>query len=78
MPDISQIRSDAAGWLARLHADDRSAADEEAFRIWMLADPAHASAFESVTEMWEAASALPRDLRRRACPSSKHLRQSRA
>ena len=37
---------EAAIWLARLRADDRSTEDERAFRAWLMADPRHAAAFE--------------------------------
>lgn len=47
-----EIRAEAAAWLARLHAEDRDAADEAAFRTWLSADPAHAAAFEAVDRMW--------------------------
>jgi transmembrane sensor len=47
-----QARAEAAAWLARLHAEDRDATDEAAFRAWLNADPAHACAFEAVDRMW--------------------------
>ena len=46
------IQAEAAAWLVRLHADDRSAADEAAFWAWLDAGPAHAAAFEAVDRMW--------------------------
>jgi transmembrane sensor len=52
-----EIRAEAAAWLARLRADDKSAADEAAFRVWLAADARHARAFEAVTEIWEVAGA---------------------
>jgi len=42
----------AAEWIARLNADDRSAADEEAFRAWLAASPHNAAAFEQATDLW--------------------------
>lgn len=56
-------RAAAAAWIARLHADNRSAADERAFHDWMAEDPAHAAAFEEATQAYELACAL-RDLPR--------------
>ena len=53
-----QTRAEAAAWLARLRADDKSAADEQAFRSWLARDPSHAAAFEAVTEAWETAGAI--------------------
>src|SRR5215469_3003003 len=54
---------EAAIWLARLRADDRSVEDERAFRAWLTADPSHAAAFESVNSVWDSVGALSRDLR---------------
>src|SRR5438067_11068107 len=47
-----EVRAEAAAWLARLHADDRDAVDEAAFRAWLNADPSHAMAFEAVDRVW--------------------------
>jgi transmembrane sensor len=60
------VRAEAAAWLARLHADDRDAADEAAFRAWLSASPEHAVAFEAVDRMWSGVGGLknlPADLR---------------
>lgn len=54
---------EAATWLARLRADDRSPEDERAFRAWLGADPRNAAAFEAVNATWESVGALSRDLR---------------
>lgn len=44
----------AAGrWLARLRADDRTLADEHAFRQWLARDPANAAHFERVSAVWD-------------------------
>jgi transmembrane sensor len=61
-PGASPVK-EAADWLARLRADDRSLEDERAFRAWLLADPRHAAAFEAANTMWESVGALSRDLR---------------
>jgi transmembrane sensor len=53
-----EIRAEAAAWLARLHAEDRDAADEAAFRAWLAADPAHATAFEAVDRVWSDVGGL--------------------
>src|SRR6185437_12451957 len=62
VPSSSAMKADAAAWLARLRADDRSSADERAFQEW-LATPEHAAAFESVSSIWDIAGGLPHDLR---------------
>jgi len=58
------VRAEAAAWLARLHAENRDAADEAAFRAWLNASPEHAAAFEAVDRMWSDVGGLanlPRD-----------------
>lgn len=65
MPDVApspEIRAEAAAWLARLHADDRDAGDEAAFRTWLAASPVHAAAFEAVDRIWSDVGGLT-DLR---------------
>src|SRR3954470_19355133 len=61
-PDLSrpsrEVRAEAAAWLARLHADDRDAVDEAAFRAWLNAEPSHALAFEAVDRMWSDVGGL--------------------
>nr|WP_167381839.1 DUF4880 domain-containing protein [Novosphingobium panipatense] len=53
----------AADWLARLHADDRSSQDEAAFHAWLKADPSHARAFENASTIWDAVGGLRDDPR---------------
>jgi transmembrane sensor len=53
-----QTTAEASAWLVRLHADDRSAADEDAFRAWIDASPENARAFEAVTTVWDSAEGL--------------------
>jgi len=55
----SDNSAEAADWLARLRADDRSPEDEAAFSAWLNADPGHAVAFEAVNAIWESVGALP-------------------
>lgn len=67
MPSDTPSRSpriEAAEWLARLHAEDRTESDIRAFQDWIAADPAHADAFEKVNATWDSAGALPRNLLR--------------
>jgi len=80
------VRAEAAAWLARLHAQDRDAADEAAFRAWLNASPDHATAFEAVDRMWSDVGGLgnlrsgpPSDLRGPvACPHQPRLASRRA
>jgi transmembrane sensor len=57
-----EIRAEAAAWLARLRAEDRDAMDEAAFRAWLNASPANATAFEAVDRVWSDVGGL-KDLR---------------
>ena len=67
MPDPlpQQTKAEAAAWLARLRADDRTEADERAFQSWLAADARHTAAFETINAVWDAAGGLARDVRRR-------------
>lgn len=53
----------AADWLARLHADDRTAQDEDAFRSWLKSDQVHEHAFDSASSIWTAVGGLRDELR---------------
>ncbi|MHB8528751.1 MAG: FecR family protein [Caulobacteraceae bacterium] len=54
MPSNGRERTaEAAAWLARLHADTRTARDERDFQAWLGSDPANASAFDAVTTIWD-------------------------
>ena len=48
-----EIDAEAAAWLLRLQDDDRTAHTDAAFQVWLNADPAHATAFQKVTDVWE-------------------------
>ncbi|MET4897059.1 DUF4880 domain-containing protein [Sphingomonadaceae bacterium jetA1] len=50
---MNAAESRAAQWIARLHAEDRSPADEAALRAWLEEDERHAAAFERVTMVWD-------------------------
>jgi transmembrane sensor len=54
----AETKAEAAAWLVRLHADDRSEADENAFRSWLTSKPDNARAFEAVTTVWDTAQGL--------------------
>lgn len=49
------VRSEAAAWLARLRADDRSINYEAEFHAWLAEDRERAIAFEMLSEIWELA-----------------------
>lgn len=54
----SALKAEAAAWIARLHADDRSATDERAFQAWLAESPLHSQAFDSVTATWDLVGGL--------------------
>jgi len=53
-----ETKAEAAAWLVRLHADDRSHADEDAFRTWIASKAENARAFEAVTTIWDLSEGL--------------------
>lgn len=53
-----ETKAEAAAWLVRLHADDRSSADEDAFRAWVASKPENGRAFEAVTNVWDLSAGL--------------------
>lgn len=50
---MSDIDEQAAFWVVRLHSDQRMRADEEAFRVWLEQDPAHADAYADCAALWD-------------------------
>jgi transmembrane sensor len=52
------LKVEAAAWIARLHADDRSATDERAFQAWLAESPLHSHAFDAVTATWDLVGGL--------------------
>ena len=50
--DTDPIRTQAAAWFARLHADEPSEHEEAEHQTWLDADPAHRLAYEQVERMW--------------------------
>ncbi|NIF26937.1 FecR family protein [Pantoea sp. Tr-811] len=54
------ITDAAAHWCMRLHADDCTAHEREAFARWLAADPRHAGEYQAMLEIWQTADLLPR------------------
>lgn len=54
------ITEAAAHWCMRLHADDCSAQEREAFAQWLSQDPAHASEFRAMQDIWSLSAHLPK------------------
>lgn len=51
---------EAAVWIARLRAPDRTITVEKGLRRWLAAKPSHGAAFEIVSNAWELTGALQR------------------
>ena len=45
MTDAERTEGEAAAWVVRLHSDQRTQSDQEAFRAWLDADAANVEAF---------------------------------
>ncbi|QHG64602.1 FecR family protein [Pseudomonas putida] len=54
------ITDAAAHWCMRLHADDCTQVEREAFARWLAADPRHAEEYQAMLEIWQTADLLPR------------------
>jgi transmembrane sensor len=50
----------AAAWIARLHADDRTLQVEAGFNRWLAASPEHRAAFEMANDLWTSIEELPK------------------
>ncbi|MFK3780744.1 FecR family protein [Agrobacterium sp. NPDC089420] len=46
------LAEEAALWVARMQSADATAAEREAFHVWLRADAAHASAYEDMQSLW--------------------------
>ncbi|PIC00544.1 FecR domain-containing protein [Caulobacter sp. X] len=57
MTDAEKIEGEAANWVVRLHSDQRTEADRDAFRDWLDADPAHVEAFSAHAAIWDSVAA---------------------
>lgn len=57
--ESERLDRQAADWIARLHADDRSVRDEANFSRWIAASPAHAEAFDRASVLWEMVGGVP-------------------
>jgi len=49
---------EAAAWLARLHADDRSPRDDAAFRAWLRESDDNARRFDHASAVWDSVGGL--------------------
>jgi len=70
---MSEVRAEAAAWLARLRSDERRPEDEAGFRAWLAESNAHRQAFDTLNTVWEAAGALPRMPRRAKAQADRRM-----
>ena len=54
-----RVSVEAAAWISRLNADDRTPAVDAACQEWLNAHPQHRAAFEIANRMWDDAATLP-------------------
>jgi transmembrane sensor len=57
--NAEQIIQQAANWLTRLHDEDVTDADREAFNTWCQADPRHAVAIDRMRALWGSLDTVP-------------------
>ncbi|GAB3386904.1 FecR family protein [Azotobacter armeniacus] len=62
------LAEDAAYWCTRLHDEDCSEGERQAFQRWLATPPEHAREFAEMMEIWEAAVHLPPTTGTRVAP----------
>ncbi|WP_421738345.1 FecR family protein [Caulobacter sp.] len=65
MINAERIEGEAAAWVVRLHSDQRTQADREAFNAWLDADAAHVEAFSAHAAIWDTVAAWGDDRKAR-------------
>ncbi|WP_095079032.1 FecR family protein [Pseudomonas sp. Irchel s3h17] len=58
--ELDAVTDAAAHWCMRLHSNDCTAAERQAFERWRDAHPLHAVEYEAMLEIWEVSEHLPR------------------
>jgi transmembrane sensor len=58
MRNKADIDREATDWVVRLGSDQRTGADETAFKAWLDADPAHANVFAEQQALWSGVAAM--------------------
>lgn len=53
------VRREAAVWIARMHAPDRTPQVDAGLRRWLKESPEHQRAFDLANELWETAARIP-------------------
>jgi transmembrane sensor len=57
LPESDRIEREASEWIARLNADDVSAAERKQFEEWRNSHPLHARSYDELMTTWEAFTA---------------------
>jgi len=63
--DPAEVRDEALTWFVRRNNEAFSANDEQAFQVWLSADPARPAAFAHWEAQWQAFEAIPVETRQR-------------
>lgn len=58
----STIRHHAAYWITRLHSENCTDAEKEAFQKWLADSQDHATEFQHLTEIWELGAGAPQTM----------------
>ncbi|MFS0827170.1 FecR family protein [Pseudomonas phoenicis] len=58
--DPDAITDAAAHWCMRLHADDCTEAERQAFTQWLAADPRHVEEYKAIGAIWQNVEHVPR------------------
>ncbi|WP_095144350.1 MULTISPECIES: FecR family protein [unclassified Pseudomonas] len=58
--EFDAVTDAAAHWCMRLHSNDCTSAERQAFEQWRAAHPLHAFEYEAMLEIWEVSEHLPR------------------
>lgn len=57
--EYDAITEAAAQWCIRLHDDDCTVQEREAFAVWLRAHPQHAIEYEAILDIWDVSEHLP-------------------
>lgn len=71
------VNEEAAEWVVRLHSDQRTRADDEAFRAWLERDEANRTAYADHAALWAGVGLLADNAEARAILMPAHSRRRR-
>ncbi|OLU26315.1 hypothetical protein BVH03_16515 [Pseudomonas sp. PA15(2017)] len=73
VPASDPLIDEAAHWCMRMHADDRTPQECEAFERWLHSDPRHAEEYAAMLDIWQISEHLPRHHARPASPPTRRI-----